>query len=286
MGRQPLPAASVSVRTTDIGLHDGAFTKPVLPGGTNALVRGTTGDAFRSVSARYLPCRTCLLKQRRYDPFDQGSRRRPARFGKLKRAGHGRRPDNSRHPYGKRIPTLSATADATLDRLMTRIAAGDRVAFRALYDAQAPRLYGLAMRLLRQPGAASDAVHDTFVEVWEKARQFDPRRGHAAAWLGTMLRYRAIDALRRTAREDIGAPVPEEIDPDPTPLERLQASDEGRALYRCLDELDPRQRALVLSAYLDGCTHVDLSRRFAAPLGTVKSWIRRALQSLRGCLES
>jgi len=178
------------------------------------------------------------------------------------------------------------TGDAGLDRLMVRIAAGDSAAFRILYDSQSPRLYGLALRLLRQPASAADAVHDTFVEVWEKARHYDPSRGSAAAWIATMLRYRAIDALRRTAREDIGTERPEEIDTDPDPLQRLAVSDEGRALQRCLETLDTNHRTVVTMAFLDGTTHVELARKLSAPLGTVKSWVRRALTSLRSCLES
>ena len=173
-----------------------------------------------------------------------------------------------------------------LAELLARCAAGDRAAFRSLYDLQSARLYGIALRLTRQPALAADAVHDAFMQVWQRSSRFDPSRGHAEAWLAGLLRYRAIDLLRRRGREEYGLEPAEEADRDPDPLERLASSEESEALRRCLEELDEHQRRVVLLAFVDGLSHSELATSLKSPLGTVKSWVRRALIGLRRCLEA
>jgi RNA polymerase sigma-70 factor (ECF subfamily) len=172
-----------------------------------------------------------------------------------------------------------------LTGLLWRIAAGDRMAFRSLYDAQASRLYSVAMRITRQAPLAADAVHDAFLQVWRNAASFDPARGGAEAWLLSMVRYRALDIARRRGREISDEDVPERIDEDPDPLARLEQSRDAEALRACLSELEEERRRVIVLAFVDGLSHSEVADRLKAPLGTVKSWIRRGLQSLRACLE-
>ena len=174
----------------------------------------------------------------------------------------------------------------TLNGLLSRCGGGDRTAFRRLYDLQSARLYGQALRLTRQPQLAADAVHDAFLQVWQRSSRFDPARGHAEAWLSSLLRYRAIDILRKRSRENYGVEAADEPDPGPDPLHQLVSSSDGIALRRCLDQLEEGQRRVVLLAFVDGLSHSELAGRLQAPLGTVKSWVRRALLGLRRCLEA
>jgi RNA polymerase sigma-70 factor (ECF subfamily) len=169
--------------------------------------------------------------------------------------------------------------------LLQRSAEGDRAAFRRLYDLQSSRLYAVALRITRQSALAADAMHEAFVSVWQYADRFDPARGAGEAWLTSIVRYRALDLVRRGVREVTGLDVPEREDEDPDPLARLLGSAEGAALHRCLEELDAERRTLILHAFMDGLTHTELADRFAMPLGTVKSSIRRGLAGLRQCLE-
>lgn len=162
---------------------------------------------------------------------------------------------------------------------------GDRVAFRRLYDLQSPRLYGLALRMMQQPALAADAVHDAFVQVWQRAARFDPARGAAEAWLASLLRYRAIDILRQRSREQYGHEGGDEPDPAPDAFAHVAAKADSAALQRCLAELEDGQRRVVLLAFMDGLSHSELAARLQAPLGTIKSWVRRALLGLRRCLE-
>ncbi len=179
-----------------------------------------------------------------------------------------------------------ATGDGTrLSQLLERCGSGDRMAFRLLYEAEAARLHGLALRITRQPSLAADAVHDALLQVWQRAARFDPQRGSAEAWLTGLVRYRAIDLVRRRARETTGLEMPDEADTAPGPLERLMSSAAGQALHHCLSLLDEPQRRVILLAFTDGLSHAELAERLGAPLGTVKSWIRRGLLALKACLE-
>jgi len=186
----------------------------------------------------------------------------------------------------REAPLNETSAPVALETLLGRCAGGDRTAFRQLYDLSAPRLYAVALRITRQPSLAADAVHDAFLQVWQRADRFDAARGNAETWLISLARYRALDLIRRTGRENLGAELPDRPDEDPDQLERLMQRREGAALRRCLDTLDLDKRQLVMLAFLDGLTHAELAARLKAPLGTVKSWIRRGLQDLRRCLEA
>ena len=182
---------------------------------------------------------------------------------------------------------VRALNDASPDlvTLLQRCAQQDRAAFRRLYDRQAARLHGIALRITRQPALAADAVHDTFMAVWQHAASFDPARGSAEAWLTSIARYRALDIARRRVREITGVEVPEAADPEPDALARLTGGAEIAALRQCLEALEPDRRALVLRAFVDGLSHSELAQTLAMPLGTVKSTIRRALAALKRCLE-
>ena len=168
--------------------------------------------------------------------------------------------------------------------LLARCAQSDGVAFRRLYELQSPVLYSVALRITRQPALAADAVHDALLQVWRNAARFDPARGNARAWLLSLVRYRALDSVARVGREVLGAEIPEAADTDPDPLDRLLATRDGQALHRCLQQVEPDRRGLVVLAFVEGLTHVEVAERVGQPLGSVKSGIRRALMALRSCL--
>ncbi len=203
------------------------------------------------------------------------------------------RGDAARDPPSLRILRIAGVdqtapgGDVTDDlaTLIPRVGSGDRDAFRRLYDLQAPRLYAVALRILRQPALAADAVQDAFVQVWRNSGQFDPLRGHPEAWLVSLVRYRALDLVRRRTREVSGDDMAEPIDLDPDPLARLTATRDAAALYACLDKLEPERRHLLTLAFTEGLSHSEAAERLNLPLGTVKSWIRRSLQALRHCLD-
>ena len=187
---------------------------------------------------------------------------------------------------GWRLPMIDLSVASELEGLVARAAGGDKAAFQRLYELQAPRLYGLALRMTRDAGMAADALHDAMLQAWQKAARYDASLGPVEAWLVGLVRYRAIDLIRRYGRERPGLDgQDEEADPEPDPLARLVSSDEGSALHRCLQGLEERYRRVVLLSFMDGLSHTELAERLTAPLGTVKSWIRRGLLNLRECLD-
>jgi RNA polymerase sigma-70 factor (ECF subfamily) len=184
-----------------------------------------------------------------------------------------------------RAPGLQTTMGGTdLSQLLTRCAAGDRGAFEQVYRLQSARLYGLALRITRQSSLASDAVQEALLQAWQNAGRFDAARGSAEAWLMGLVRYRALDIARRQTREGPREEMPERADESPDALSVLISSTDGAALARCLQELPAERQRLIFLAFTDGLSHSELSSVLGEPLGTVKSWIRRALSALRRCL--
>jgi RNA polymerase sigma-70 factor (ECF subfamily) len=145
----------------------------------------------------------------------------------------------------------------------------------------------VALRITRQSALASDAVHDALLQVWRNAGRFDGSRGSPQTWLVSLVRYRALDIARRRAREiPADEDTPEPADDSPDPLTVLASARDAAALHRCMQGLEDDRRRLVMLAFVEGLSHADLAERLGAPLGTVKSWIRRSLLSLRACLEA
>jgi RNA polymerase sigma-70 factor (ECF subfamily) len=175
--------------------------------------------------------------------------------------------------------------DPTLAELIQRVARGERDALRAVYQREATRLFGVARAILREPDGAADAMQTAFLRVWERAGQFDPARGEARAWLAGIVRFAALDAARARGREVLSDdPELGEGEVEPEALARLTREEDGRRLRACLDRLEETQRRGVVLAFVHGLSHAELAAKLDAPLGTVKSWIRRGLMNLRECL--
>lgn len=174
-----------------------------------------------------------------------------------------------------------------LSEMLRAVARSDRDAFRKVYDAASSKLYGIALRICHESAIAEDAVQEAFAEIWRKAGDFDPQRGNAMAWMTVIARNRAIDAVRRRTRgghEQTGMPD-EMLSAVIDPRQRADGGVAYMALAACLAELEPRDREAVLRAYYRGESREELAERFDAPVNTVKTWLRRALAALKGCLE-
>ena len=183
-------------------------------------------------------------------------------------------------PFGPQM-----TGDTGSEILLQRCAAGDRAAFRTLYDRHSSRLYSIALRITRHPNLASDTVQEAFIQIWQNARQFDPGRGAPEAWMIGLTRYRALDLVRRAGP----ALIPLEDDQAAETFDDLTALEEmpdGPALRQCLERLEPNRRRLVVLAFVEGFSHAELAAQFVIPLGTIKSTIRRSLAALRDCLSA
>jgi RNA polymerase sigma-70 factor (ECF subfamily) len=176
--------------------------------------------------------------------------------------------------------------------LLERITAGDSWALAELYDLTSPILYGLLLRMLRQPEWAQEALQDSYLRVWQRAETYCASRGEPIGWLIGVARYRALDLLRarrghqtRGSESEDGLPEPEAVALEPGPEERAVEREGLERLLRCMRGLSEVQRKSVLLAYYEGYSHTELAQALDAPLGTVKAWIRRGLSHLRHCLE-
>jgi RNA polymerase sigma-70 factor (ECF subfamily) len=173
--------------------------------------------------------------------------------------------------------------------LVYRTALGDQRAFEQLYRHTSASLYGVALALMRRRDLAEEVLQEAYVKVWHAADSYRSERGTVSTWMGTIVRRCAIDRLRRQKSQWSELPEPEwELleDGGPGPLERMLADADARRLARCLEHLDERQRETVRLAFFHGLTHSELADRLTTPLGTVKAWIRRGLEKLRGCLDA
>jgi RNA polymerase sigma-70 factor, ECF subfamily len=181
-------------------------------------------------------------------------------------------------------PRLSSDLDA----LVRRVARGDRDAFAAVYDLTSTRVYGLVMRVLRDPGYSEETTQEVYLVVWRTASQFDSAKGSALAWLMTMAHRRAVDRVRAeqagSRRESrYGAATVEP--PSDVVADSAIAGDERRRVTECLDALTDAQRQCIELAYYQGLTYSEVSQRLTANLSTIKSRIRDALRGLRNCLD-
>lgn len=173
------------------------------------------------------------------------------------------------------------------DSALRGCAAGRQAALRRLYDHEADRLLGIALRIVRRRDVAEDVLHEAFIQVWRHAGSFDASRGSGRAWLSTIVRNRALNALRADHRrteldETAFAELP---DPAESPDEALARVDDTARLKRCLQELDDQKRTSILLAYVDGLSQSQIAERLDTPHNTVKAWVRRGLLALRECLQ-
>ena len=192
-------------------------------------------------------------------------------------------------PAGRRRASTAAAGEACLRDCIARVVRQDQQALAELYETMAGRVYGLALRITRQVQTAEEVTEDCFWQVWRQAPRFDPARGAAVAWIMTIARSRALDALRRadTAEplgEDRLATIEAEDGSDPQDL--LDAVEKQHRLHAALRDLEPLPRQLVALAFFRGLSHEEIAGQMGLPLGTVKSHIRRALLRLRELLGS
>lgn len=181
--------------------------------------------------------------------------------------------------------------DHTLMSLIDRVATRDEGALKALYDLTAGKLFGLALRVTGHREWAEDALQETFLQIWKTAADYRASLSPPMAWLGLIVRSRALDQLRRHKAErehltdELDETLADTLEGDSAnPMDTSLASQQAWALHQCLTRLENKQREVVSLAYLRDLSHSELAQQLKLPLGTVKSWIRRGLDQLRACM--
>jgi len=169
--------------------------------------------------------------------------------------------------------------------LIARCAAGDDLALASLYDRYGRSAYGLALRIVRDPALAEDAVQEGFLAAWRAAPRFDAARAKASTWLLSLVHHKAVDLVRREEARPAQptAELPETVASDDVTRSALQAFERQR-IDAALDGLSTSQREVLVLAYFDGLTQTELAERLGEPLGTIKSRTHAALARLRALL--
>jgi RNA polymerase sigma-70 factor (ECF subfamily) len=181
---------------------------------------------------------------------------------------------------------VSAAPDA-LAGLLAATARGERAAFARLYELSAPKLFGVALRIVRREDWAEDVLQECYVRIWRHAGEYRPGLASPMTWMASIVRNRCLDWLRRPSAEvadEEGVLVATAESANPGPLAELERLSDAQALARCLQELEAKQRQAIALAFFEGLSHSELSRHMREPLGTVKTWVRRGLLRLKSCL--
>ena len=207
----------------------------------------------------------------------------------------------------KTDPTDWPERSRELSQLLARAGLGDRAAFARLYEQTSGHLFAVVLRIQRDRAQAEDLLQEVYVNVWKAAAGFDAARSQPMTWLTSVARNRAIDSLRRAETQprmtslhsvghDDGGEGGDADDahrlalealPDEAagPFDLLRRASEARQLGHCMEHLSAAQRQSVALAFYDGLSHAEVATRMQQPLGTVKSWVRRALAALKSCLD-
>jgi RNA polymerase sigma-70 factor (ECF subfamily) len=171
--------------------------------------------------------------------------------------------------------------------LIARVRQGEEAALEALYDRHAPRMLGLALRMVSARDVAEDVLQEAFVRVWERAESFDPVRGNFAAWLAAIVRNRCLDYFRKHGSAVLPRNDPDEIsapDPDGDTLGAVVARDQQMRLRQALTRLPDDQRQVIELAFFAGLTRREIAARLNCPPGTIHTRARLALDKLRDAL--
>ncbi len=180
-------------------------------------------------------------------------------------------------------------SDEADNELLRRVAADDDLALHQFYQRYAGLVYSLAYRILRDEARAEEVLQETFIRVWRAAITFDPARGRAEAWVVTIARNLSLTALRKKRVAQMDGEAAEQIpssDESSDPEVVAWRGTQRKLVQEAVAQLPPNQRRVVVLAYFDGLTHVEIAERTGEPLGTVKSRLRLALRRLEAILRS
>ena len=187
----------------------------------------------------------------------------------------------------------TAARSARLAALLARVALADQRAFEALYRQTSAHLYGVALRIVRDPSAAEEILQEAYVSVWHHAGSYDAAKSQPVTWLTSIVRNRCLDQLRRRDLDTVtltgdgeDAPEFDVADDAPTPAELLVRGAEAQSVRECVDTLEAGPRQAIALAFFQGLSHAELAAQMREPLGTIKSWVRRGLERLKRCLDS
>ena len=176
-----------------------------------------------------------------------------------------------------------------LSELLASSASGDQNAFAKLYKITSPYLNALVVRVVTEPAVAQEVLQEAYIQIWQQVNRFDPARGAPMAWLTNIVRSRALDRVRHEKSQHSRVekvsvePMLSVIEDD---SQHARFSSEFKKLAHCLQPISTEQRRSIVLAFCYGLSHSEISDKVNAPIGTVKSWVRRGLNNVRKCMKS
>lgn len=186
------------------------------------------------------------------------------------------------------LPALDHDATASLPDLLRRAAQGDEVAFAGVYQIAAPRLYGMALRVLGHRGHAEEVTQEAFLVIWSTCARFDPARGSAMGWMLTIAHRRAVDRVRSahasSQRDDSWSMRELQIAEGDSTGEAAHASMGAARVRAALGNLSPKHKTAIFLAYFGGQTYTEVAASLGIPQGRAKTRIRDGLHALNGAL--
>ncbi len=180
---------------------------------------------------------------------------------------------------------------------LVAVARQDSKAFRDLYEASAPKLFGFILRILQNRELAEEVLQESFVNIWNNAASYQSSLASPMTWMTTIVRNRAFDLLRKLNNGQHLA-VSYDTDAfendmwhamessDATPAQALELSQDAASLARCMTKLEGLHRQAMSLAYFHDLSHTEVAAHMDLPIGTIKTWIRRGLEKLRLCLNT
>lgn len=179
------------------------------------------------------------------------------------------------------------------DQLVSRIAGGDAAALEALYDRYVRQCFGLALRMVNEPGLAEEVVQEVFLKLWSRPDSYSSHKGAFVSWLLSLVHHRCVDELRKRSRTEVALDNDQPLsvintkpDPQPDPSEQVWVMEQQRVVRQALIELPENQRQVLELAYFGGFSQSQIAEQLSQPLGTVKTRMRMGLQNLRQLLET
>lgn len=184
--------------------------------------------------------------------------------------------------------------NALLADLLSRTAMADQQAFAELYRRTSSHLFGVALRIVREGPTAEEILQEAFVNVWHHAGSYVAARSQPLTWLTAVVRNRCLDHVRRRELDTVAMSRSDDEGDDrdldfpsndPSPADLLMAGADAQSVRDCVETLEGGARQAIALAFFQGLTHAELADHLRQPLGTVKSWVRRGLEKLKGCLD-
>jgi RNA polymerase sigma-70 factor (ECF subfamily) len=186
-------------------------------------------------------------------------------------------------------PDKQRQRSARMAELLARVALSDQQAFAELYRQTSSHLHAVALRILRESGAAEEVLQESYVNIWHHAGSYVAAKSQPLTWLTSIVRNRCLDQMRRREIDTVTIDDEEQgmmlADDRPSLEDMLLSSADALAVKGCVERLEAGQKQAIALAFYQGLSHSELARHLGQPLGTVKSWVRRGLERLKACLD-